>query len=46
MVYDDYISRLHALLDSLSFDGRAKTKLAMLVLLYCGDFVKNSDNMA
>ena len=28
--HEDYISRLHALLDQLIFNSRAKTKLAML----------------
>ena len=32
---------LHALLDLLIFNGRAKTKLAMLAILYYGHFVKN-----
>ena len=43
-VHEDYISRLHALLkNSYFFNGRAKTKLAMLAFLYCIDFVKNSN---
>ena len=41
-VYNDYISRLHASLNHLIFDGKAKTKLAILAFLYCGGFVKNS----
>ena len=41
-VYEDFISRLNTLLDYLIFNGRAKTKLAMLAFLYCGEFVKNS----
>ena len=40
-VYQDYISRLNALLDQWIFDGRAKTSLAMLVFLYSRKFVKN-----
>ena len=35
-VYDD------ALLGFLMFNGRVKTKLTMLVFLYCGEIVKNS----
>ena len=38
-VHQDYCSRLDALLDLLIFNGRAKTKLAML---YCREFVKKS----
>ena len=34
-------SMLHA--NSLFFNGRAKTKLAVLAFLYCGEFVKNSN---
>ena len=41
-VHEDYISRLNTLLHYLIFNGRAKTKLAMLAFLYCGEFVKNS----
>ena len=33
---------LHALLDQSIFNDGAKTKLAMLAFLYCGEFVKNS----
>ena len=32
--HEDYISSLNALLDQLIFNSRAKTKLAMLPLLY------------
>ena len=41
-VYEDYVSKLNALLDWVILNGRAKTKLAMLAFLYCGKFVKNS----
>ena len=41
-IHDDYISRLHALCELFIFNGRAKTKLAMLAFLYYGEFVKNS----
>ena len=41
-IHEDYISRLHASLAQLIFNGRAKTKLAMLAFFYCGEFVKNS----
>ena len=41
-IHEDYISRLHTLLKYLIFNGRAKTKLAMLAFLYCVEFVKNS----
>ena len=40
--YEDYISRLHILLDLFIFNGTAKMKLAMLEFLFCGEFVKNS----
>ena len=40
--HGDYISRVHALLDQLIFDGRVQTKLAMLPFLYQSAFVKNS----
>ena len=43
-VHEDYISRLNALLEYSSFNGRAKTKLAMLAFLYCVEFVKNSSD--
>ena len=33
---------IHASLDQLIFNGRTKTKLAMLAFLHCGEFVKNS----
>ena len=42
-VRKDYNSNLHTSLDLMIFNGRAKSKLAMLAFLYCGDFVKNSD---
>ena len=42
-VHEDNISRLFALLGYLIFNGRTKTKLAMLAFLYCGEFVKNSN---
>ena len=41
-LYEDYIWRSNALLDQLIFNGRAKTKLAMLAFLFCGEIVKNS----
>ena len=41
-VYDHYILRSNATLDWLIFSDKAKTKLAMLAFLYCGDIVKNS----
>ena len=41
-VHEDYMSRLNALLEWLIFNGRAKTKLAMLAFLYCVKFLKNS----
>ena len=41
-IHQDYISRLHASSAQLIFNGRAKTKLAMLAFLCCGEFVKNS----
>ena len=31
---------LHVLLDLLFYNGTAKTMLAMLAFLYCGEFVK------
>ena len=37
-----YISRIQISLDDLIMNDTAKTKLAMLALLYCGVFVKNS----
>ena len=37
---EGYNSRLHTWLDKLTFTGRAKTKLAMLAFLYCGEYVK------
>ena len=40
--YEDYISMLHAFFDLLTFNDRAKMKLAILAFLYCGEFVKNS----
>ena len=43
-VCKDYISRLHTSLDPLIVIGRAKMKLAMLAFLYCGEFVKNSND--
>ena len=39
---EDYILRSSATLDWLVFNERAKTKLAMLAILYCGEIVKNS----
>ena len=41
-IHEDYISGSHALLEMFYFNGRAKTKLAMLAFLYCAEFVKNS----
>ena len=41
-IHRDYILRLHALFEWFIFDGRVKTKLAMLAFLYCEEFVKNS----
>ena len=41
-VYQDYISKLHTLMNQLVFNDRAKTKLAMLAFLYYHEFVKNS----
>ena len=38
----DYLSRLQTLLVFLIFNGTTKTKLAMLVLSYCGEIVENS----
>ena len=32
---EDYISMLNGILEGLIFNGKAKTKLAMLILLYC-----------
>ena len=43
-IYKDYISIINVMLDWLIFNGRAKTKLAMLAFLYCREFVKNSIN--
>ena len=40
--HEDYISRLHALLDQLIFNYRAKTKLEMLPFLYLRASLKNS----
>ena len=42
-VHEDYVSRLHALLEQLIFKARDKTKLAMLAFLHCGEIVKNSN---
>ena len=39
-VCEDCISRLYSKLDRSIFDGRAKTKLAMLAFMYCREFVK------
>ena len=41
-VCEDYILRLNATLFWLIFNGRAKTKLATLAFLCCGETVKNS----
>ena len=41
-LHGNYSSSLHALLHYLNYNGRAKTKLAMLAFLYWGEFVKNS----
>ena len=41
--YEDYIFRLNTILHQLIFNGRGKTKLAMLAFLYCGEIVKNSN---
>ena len=40
-VQADYISRFNTLLDFFISNGTAKTKLAILASLYCGEFVKN-----
>ena len=37
---EDCILRLNATLDWLMFNDRAKTKLAKLAFLYCGEIVK------
>ena len=39
-VCEDYTWLLQALLNQLIFSGKAKTKLAVLVFLYCGGIVK------
>ena len=36
----NYILWINATLDQLIFNGRAKTKLAMLAFLYCGEIIK------
>ena len=41
-IHENYISWIQSLLDDLILNGTAKTKLAMLALLHCGVFVKNS----
>ena len=41
-VYDHCILRSNATLDWLILSNRAKTKLAMLAFLYCGEIVKNT----
>ena len=41
-IIEDCTLRLNATLDWLIFNGRAKTKLAMLPFLYYGEIVKNS----
>ena len=43
VVKRDYISRLQTLLVFLILNGTAKTKLAILAFLYCGQIVKNSN---
>ena len=40
--YEDYILRINVTLNWLVFNSRAKTKLAMLAFLHCGEIVKNS----
>ena len=42
MVKEDYVSRLQTSLVQFVYDGIAKMRLAILALLYCGEFVKNS----
>ena len=39
---EDYISRLQTSLVKLILNGTAKTKLAILAFLHCGEIVKNS----
>ena len=39
----NYISKLHILLDKVIFNDTPESKLAMLAFLYCGEFVKNSN---
>ena len=41
----DYLSRLQTLLVFLILNGIAKTKLAILAFLDCGEIVKNSNGM-
>ena len=43
VVERDYISRLQTLLVFSILNGTAKTKLAILAFLYCGQIVKNSN---
>ena len=41
-VNEDYISMIKTQLRKLILNGTAKTKLVMLAVLYCKDFVKSS----
>ena len=43
VVKKDYLSRLQTLLVLIILNGTAKMKLAILVFLYCGQIVKNSN---
>ena len=40
-VIEYYILRMQTSLVQFLFNGTAKTNLAILAFLYCGDFVKN-----
>ena len=41
-MYEIYISWIQILLDELVLSGTAKTKLSMLAILYCREFVKKT----